>query len=304
MDVGGQAVIEGVMMRSPNYVSTAVRNNKGKIITKTQKFVSLTKKYQLLKLPFFRGIVSMFEMMKIGIKELVYSGNIADEEEDLSSTAVGITITVALLFALGLFVLLPYVLTTIAGISEDQTPVIFNAIDGVVKIIILIVYIAVISLMDDVKRVFQYHGAEHKSVNCFEDGKSLCVRNIKKYGTIHHRCGTSFIVIVFFIMLVLFSFVPSFVSWLFPTSLDMPFLLKRILLFSIRILFIFPVVAVSYEVLKLSNKYKDNIILALVSYPGRMIQKMTTKEPDDKQIEVAIHALKSVIKKEPKASIS
>jgi len=301
MDVGGQAVIEGVMMRSPKFVSTAVRDPKNKIIVKTERYKSLGEKYKILKIPFLRGIISMYEMMKLGIRELIYSGNIADEDDGLSNTAAGATVAIALLFALGLFVLLPYILTTFAGISEDNSPFTFNLVDGIIKLIILVVYIAAITLMDDVKRVFQYHGAEHKAVNCYEHKKKLTVSNVRKFDTIHHRCGTSFIVIVFFIMLVLFSVVPSIVDLVLPFAKDMSFLLRRILMFGIRLIFLFPVISISYEVLKLSNKYRSNPILGAIAYPGRLIQKMTTKEPDDSQLEVAISALKSVLKKESKA---
>jgi len=298
MDIGGQAVIEGVMIRSPKHVSVAVRDPKGKPVIKAYRFKSLGEKHKFFKLPFVRGVVSMYEMLRVGLKELVYSGNISsDEEEDLSDFAVTVTIGISLLFAVGLFVALPYILASFFGFAEEESPVLFNLIDGAIKIAILIGYIYAISLMDDIKRVFQYHGAEHKAVNCFEHGEKVTVKNAAKYTTIHKRCGTSFIVFVFLVMLLLFSVVPSLIEFFLPQVSSLSFIWRRVVYFSARLLLLAPVISISYEVLKITSKY-DNFIVNLLAVPGRMIQGLTTKEPDKKQLEIAVLAVNSALDKE------
>jgi uncharacterized protein YqhQ len=302
MDIGGQAVIEGVLLRSPHYLAIAVRKPDGTITTKIQRFVSLTKRYRILNLPVIRGIVSLYEMLRIGIKALMYSGEVAaDTEEKISPLAMILTVAVSLVFALGIFVALPYFLTTVAGFSEDSRPVIFNVIDGVIKIVLLIGYLYLISLMKDISAVFQYHGAEHKVVNCFEQGKPVTLTNANRYGTIHPRCGTSFIFIVIFIMILLFSLAPALVGHLFPASSTLPFWHKRLLLFGLRFLFLLPVVGISYELLKISSRYKDNWLVRILISPGLLIQRLSTKEPRKDQLEVAIAAIDALLKKEPSA---
>src|SRR3989338_1665088 len=193
LDVGGQAVIEGVMMRSKNHLVTAVRK-KVKIIYKKDKIRKKPKLYQFF---FIRGIVNLIEMLVIGIKTLNWSASQqTDEEEELSNWAIALTLIVAFALAIGLFLLLPYALTYLIGIKETSRPILFNIIDGIIKVAILILYVYLISLMKDIKRVFQYHGAEHKSVFCYEDNKKLTVENAEKYTTLHPRCGTAFLMIV------------------------------------------------------------------------------------------------------------
>jgi len=296
MDIGGQAVIEGVMMRSPKYYAVAVRKPDKKIKVKTERFRSLGEKHRILKWPFFRGIISMFEMLKLGINALVYSGNeTVEEEEKISSFGIFVTVLVSILFALALFLALPYFLTTIIGVSEDTNTVLFNIVDGLIKISILILYIYLIGLMKDVRTIFQYHGAEHKAVNCYEAGKPMTAKNAKKYTTAHPRCGTSFIMIVFFIMLVLFSFVPTAVKLIVPQIDSISFIARRLLLLGVRLLFVIPVIAISYEILKLSSRVKDNPLVRALIYPGIAIQKLTTREPNMKQLEVALRSLKAVL---------
>ncbi len=304
--VGGQAVIEGVMMKSPHYYSIAIRKPSGEITTKTEKYVSLTEKYKIFKAPFLRGIVSMWEMLKLGVKSLTYSANesVDEEEETLSDWAIFFTILVSMAFAVLLFVVIPYMIPKLIGVSEEETTLLFNLIAGIFKVIVFIGYVLAISLMDDIKRVFQNHGAEHMAVNCYESGKKLTVNNVKKYFTYHPRCGTSFIVIVLFIMIIVFSLIPSLINILFPAVNELGTVLKTIVFLLIRIMFIPLVAGISYEILKISSKYKDNLLTRAIAFPGRLVQGLTTKNPDDKQIEVAIKALKEVLKKEDRLKAS
>ena len=302
LNVGGQAVIEGVMMKSPNYYSIAVRKPDGRITKKTEEYVSLTQKYRVLGLPFFRGIVSMGEMLRLGIKSLTYSANEStdDEEETLSEWAIFVTIFFSMAFAILLFVFIPYMVPTLMGVSEEETTLLFNTIAGLMKVMIFVGYVYIISHMEDIRRVFQNHGAEHMAVNCYESGEKLTVKNVKKYVTYHPRCGTSFIVIVLLLMIVLFSLIPSLIQALFPSVMEIESFLKNLIFFGIRLMFIPIVAGISYEVLKLSANYRENLLMKAVAYPGKLVQGLTTRQPDDSQIKLAITALKEVLKKEAK----
>ena len=277
-NVGGQAVIEGVMMRNKNSVAVAtIKNNK--IKTKKIEFNSAAKKHKWLKWPFFRGVAGLIEMLVLGIKALVYSANeVEDEpEEKLSSKEIFFTMLLAILFTIGIFIVLPYFLT--GFISKDKG-VLFNIIDGILRIAIFLIYIIAISYMKDIKRVFQYHGAEHKAVNCYEHKKKLTVENCSKFTTVHRRCGTTFLIIVMAVSILVFSMIVS----------D-----KWYLRLGLRIILIPVITGISYEILKLAAKYKKSVTLNLLTYPGLMLQKLTTREPTKKQIEVAIKALKAVL---------
>ncbi len=287
MDIGGQAVIEGVMMRSKNYYSIAVRKPDGKTTLTSSPFKSITAKYPVLGLPFIRGVVSLVEMVVLGMKGITYSGNIAsgddDDEESISTWWFVITIILSLGLAVFLFKYLPLLAAQLINnrfLSSDSS-LLFSSIDGTAKIMIFVMYIAAISMWGEMRTVFQYHGAEHKSVHCYEAKKKLSVRNVKTFSTLHKRCGTSFIIIVLLLSIFVYAFIPNSVGFLYK-------LLYRLLLL--------PVIAgVSYEILKLGAKYPDNIFLDIVTAPGLWFQKMTTREPDDKQIRVAITALKKVL---------
>ena len=295
--IGGQAVLEGVMMRSPNYYATSVRNDKGNIVVQLKK----VKKYPaFFKLPFVRGIVNLIDMMVIGIKSLTWSANQIsdDEDEKLSNFQITLTLFVSIGFAILLFVALPYFLSTITGVKEEVSPILFNLIDGIIKIAVFIIYIYAISMIKDIKRVFEYHGAEHKTVYCYESGKPLTVKNVKKYSTKHPRCGTSFILIVLLISIAVFSLIPSIMTWIFPSFISLPFFLRKVMLFIIRILFLPLVASISYELLRFSGKHSKNKLVGIISYPGLLLQYITTKEPDNKQIEVAIKSMQLVINKE------
>ncbi len=295
--IGGQAVIEGVLMRNKEQIAIAVRNEKGKIILKKETVASITKKYPFLGWPFLRGIIAFFQMLIIGIKALTYSTNIAlgEKEEQLSAWEIAGLIGTSLLFSIAIFVLAPYIMTHLVGFDERVAPVTFNLIDGAIKMLLFVLYVAVIGYMEDIRRVFQYHGAEHKAVNCYEAGKELTVKNVKQFSTIHPRCGTSFIMFVMIVGIFVLSLIAPLTTAIVPAFSGFPFFVQKTILFLMRIVFLLPIASVSYEVLKLAGKYRTNKFLQLVNSPGMLIQKLTTKEPDDKMIEVAITSLKAVV---------
>ncbi len=284
--LGGQAVIEGVMMKGKGSIAIAVRK-KGKIIVKKEKFHSLTKKHKALGLPFIRGVISLFEMLKIGIKALEWSANEALDEENKSKESgkklswwhMALSLAIAILLALIIFKAVPLAITKYAlGIRNR---LLFNLTDGIIRIILFVIYIFTISLFKDVRRLFQYHGAEHKAVSCYEAGKKLTVGNAKKFSTSHPRCGTSFIVIVFLIAIIVFSLTPVKINFA--------------ALFFIRLMLLLPIISISYEALKLSAAMKNKLIFRIIIIPGLWFQAMTAREPADKQLEVALAALKQVI---------
>lgn len=297
--IGGQAVIEGIMLRKKDIYTVAVRNPKKKIIVTKHRIRDRRKGiFSIFKYPILRGMYSLFEMMDIGMRTLIYSSNISIDEKDekLSKNEVFWLISVSMLIAVGFFVVLPYVLTYLLGINEASKPVFFNFIDAVIKIVFFIIYIVAIARMKDIKRLFQYHGAEHKVVYCYEHGKQITVSNAKKYSCLHPRCGSSFIMLVITISIFMFSLIPLIVFSIFPSLSDIHPILRGIVFVCIRIVFMLPLIAgLSYELLKFTGLYSHNIISKVISWPGLMLQKLTTAEPDDKQIGVAIRAIEKLI---------
>lgn len=278
--VGGQAVIEGVMMRVKNKVNMAVKTPTDEIIQEKHYLNSLTEKNKFFKLPFLRGIIILFETLYIGIKLLYHSANFSAETEKdkISKKELIFSFLISIVIAIGLFVVVPYYA---AKYFNFESYIIFNFVDGIIKIIFFVLYVIIISLFKDVRRVFEYHGAEHKVVNAFENDEELEIENVRKYPTYHARCGTSFIVFVLIISIFVFSLIK-------PESSNLIKVLARIILI--------PVIAgISYEMLKLSSKLKDNIFSTIIKYPGYLIQKITTREPDDEQLKIAIIALKGCL---------
>jgi len=278
--IGGQAVIEGVMMKSDKKYSVATRGKDDKIKIKTEKFRSITEKSKLLKLPFIRGIFILIETLILGLKTLSYSANVVakEEGEEISKLSLILTMFFAIIIGIALFVALPLFLAKIVSRAEG---VVFNIIDGIFRLLIFLIYIGGISLLKDVKRVFQYHGAEHKAVNCYDAKRKLTVQNIKKFSTLHPRCGTAFLIIVLILSIFIFSLIISPNIWVKFIS---------------RIILIPVIAGISYELLKLSDKYRKSRFVWLLSLPGLAVQKITTREPDEKQIEVAIEAMKGLFK--------
>ena len=297
--IGGQAVIEGIMMRGPQKIATAVRKPDGEIEIE-EKPIGKVRKNKILKLPIIRGCINFFDSMILGIQSLMYSakffdldeeGNQANEEpgkfekwlneklgsEKATNAVIYFSVCISLIFSVGLFIMLPAV---IVGFLENliDNHILLTAAEGVVRICIFLIYMALVSRMNDIKRVFMYHGAEHKTINCYEHGEELTVENVKKHTRLHPRCGTSFLLIVMVISIVVFSFI----SWENPVTR----LLLRLALM--------PVVAgVSYEIIKFAGRH-DNKFTAAISAPGKWLQRITTNEPDDSQIEVAIIAFNAV----------
>lgn len=294
--VGGQAVIEGVMMRSPAFVTVSVRNEKGEIKSKDDPYLSITKRLKLLGLPFVRGVVGLFEMMFIGIKALNFSANVMVGEEDdadkskkqkiIEGVMLGSSFIFAIALSLFLFKFVPLWITDfLSSVYEPiKNSFLYNLIDGVLKTSFFILYIVIISLMPSIKRVFEYHGAEHKSIFTYEKGLPLTVENAKKQSRFHPRCGTSFILIVFMISILTYTLLPRDPD--FMTSF-----LQRLLLLPV-------IAAISYEFLKWSAKHFDNKWIRWATMPGLQFQHLTTREPDDKQLEVALHALNKALELE------
>lgn len=273
---GGQAVIEGVMIRSKKHMVTCVRQPNDEILTNVEEIKSVSERHKVLRLPFLRGIVALFETLYIGVKGLYFSANASlEEEEKLNPKEIVLTVVVALALAIFLFSVLPFLLTTPLGLGG----VVFNVAEGVIRLAILLLYLASISLVGEFKRVFQYHGAEHTAINAYEAGVELNVSNAKKFSRFHPRCGTSFIFIVALISILFFSIMP-----------DSGFFMKL----AYRILLIPVIGAVSYEVLKLSDRYKKSKIMKVLLAPGLGLQYLTTRKPDEKMIEVALEAVKKV----------
>ena len=271
--VGGQAVVEGVMMKYKDRIAVAVRNPNGKITVKKEKL-----KIKESKIPFIRGIVNLIIISYIGIKTLNYSSNARlGKEEKISTKEIISSLIFALVFAVILFKLLPLLASTYIDKMYHINNFFFNLLDGIIKIGLFVGYIYIISLNKDVYRVFQYHGAEHKAVACYESKKKLTVENTQKFRTEHKRCGTTFVFLVLFISIIVYMFIPK----------DYSLITKLVL----RILLLPVIASISYELLRLGARFSFMNILII---PGLLIQKLTTKQPDDKQVEVAIKALKAV----------
>jgi uncharacterized protein YqhQ len=289
INVGGQAVIEGVMMRAPRSVAIAVRRPNGEIVVRKELVVPLSERYPIVKLPILRGAVALFSSLIIGIKALNFSANEAmtEEEKDkegekgaggeLSSWAMAGTMAVAFGFGICLFFLFPLYMTKLLTPVIGDNNIVFNLVDGVIRVLVFIAYIYGISQMSDIKRVFQYHGAEHKSIFAYEAGEKLTIENVRRYSRLHPRCGTSFLLIVMLVSIAVFSLIPKL--W--------PFAFKA----GSRIILLPMIAGISYEFLKWSAKNDTNPLVKLIITPGLALQRLTTGEPDDAQLEVAIRSL-------------
>jgi uncharacterized protein YqhQ len=276
--IGGQAVIEGVMMKGPKKVAVAVRKPTGGIAVKVMPYSSATSHFPL-GLPFIRGIVFLFEMLALGMKTLLWSADQQmDEKESLSGGELTLTVVASLAIAIGLFLVVPYAAAWL--VVGKPTSLLFNLVDGIVRLLIFLAYIWVIGWAKDVKRLYEYHGAEHAAVNCFEADKPLTVANARRFSTIHPRCGTSLLAYVIGISIVVFSLIRTDVWYL-----NLFFRLLTV-----------PVIGgIGYELLRLSARYKENRLFWLLALPGRWTQRITTQRPDAKQLEVAIAALKKAL---------
>ncbi len=279
---GGQAVIEGVMMRGKHFWSLVVRKENQELVTDEGPVTSIAQKYPILGKPIIRGSVALIESLVFGVKCLTFSANVFAEEEagdELSLKELILTFGLAILLTVVFFIMLPAFIIRLIQSSITHN-VILNLIEGMIKISLFIMYIFAISFMKDIQRVFQYHGAEHRTINCYEAGEELTVENVQKYSSIHPRCGTNFLLITLFVSTFVFSF------------FGRPTFILRVLTH----LAILPIVAgLSYEVIRQAGKEKPLAIFRWLAAPGMALQLLTTKTPDDDQVEVAIAALEAVI---------
>jgi uncharacterized protein YqhQ len=281
--IGGQAVIEGVMMKSPSGWSVAVRSPKGDITHKTVKTRKLPK---ILTLPVLRGVVALFHALFIGIKAIEYSGNVAyqEEEKTLSAWSMGTSIAVAILLAIGLFIVLPLYATKVVGAAVQVVATnsfAFNLVDGILRVVVFLMYVSAIGLWKEMRKIYEYHGAEHKVIYAYEAGEDLTVENAKKYKPYHPRCGTSFLLIVMVTSIIVFTFIPKDWSFLYKA-------LSRLVLIPF-------IAGISYEILRASAKLQEHGFMRLITLPGLLLQRLTVREPDNGQIEVALSALREVL---------
>ncbi|WP_446898291.1 DUF1385 domain-containing protein [Clostridium sp. LBM24168] len=289
--VGGQAVIEGVMMRGLNGVATAVRKPDGEIVVDRKDSVPYNKRNRFLALPIIRGFVGLIESLVLGIITLNYSASFFEEEEQPSkfdnwfesvfkdksdNVLLGITVFISLGIAVILFFIFPTFLANIFKIFNVESSIVLNIIEGIIRVIIFLMYIYFIGKIPDINRLFQYHGAEHKTIFCYENEAELTPKNAKKFERFHPRCGTNFLFLVMIVSIILFSLTGWSNIW------------ERILF---RIILLPVVSGITYELIKWMGR-SHSILSKILAYPGLMLQKLTTREPDYKQLEVAIMALK------------
>ncbi len=302
--IGGQAVIEGVMMKNGDKYAVAFRKPDNEIEVDIQDYVSLGSRYKILRLPIIRGVVNFVESLVIGVKTLTYSASFYEEEEEekeknsknektdkkpkkektpeqqkkSDDLLMAGTVAFSLIFAVALFMMLPAFIVELLG-KVIKNHVLIAVIEGVIRLAIFIGYVVLISLMKDIQRVFMYHGAEHKTINCFEAGVSLTPENVKKYSRYHKRCGTSFLFIVMIISIFVFMFIKADTAWL------------RIL---IRLLLVPVIAGISYEFIMFAGK-SESKLAHILSVPGMWVQRLTTREPALDMIEVAIKSVEAVL---------
>jgi uncharacterized protein YqhQ len=285
--VGGQALIEGVMMRSPNYMAMAVRTPENRIVIRKKVFNSVMRKLKFLNIPVLRGGIHLIESMALGIDALMFSADQATSDERIEEQKTSLkdslmmwgTVAFSFVLSMGLFFYLPIILTDLV-VPAGEGSLVWNAVDGVFRVLMFVLYLWGISKLPDMARVFEYHGAEHKSIHAFENGKSLDADGSRPYTTLHPRCGTSFLFFVMLISIVVFSFLGR------PE--DIPDRLQRLA-------FVPLIGGLAYEAIKLSGKYGKAWFVRPAIWPGLMLQKITTSEPDDAQLTVAMAALKAVL---------
>lgn len=278
--IGGQAVIEGVMMRSPRWTSTAVRRPTGEVVTATDRVDSLLLRHRWLRAPIVRGAITLYEALVIGVRALLFSAREAlGEEQEQSPAAISVSVALGLALAIGLFFVLPAAMIRLLD-HYFATVYTLNIAEGAVRVSILIGYIALIGRLNHIRRVFAYHGAEHKAVNAYEGVATLEIQHVRSFSRFHPRCGTSFLLIVMIVAIIVFSF------------LGRPGLLLRI---TERVLLIPFVAGISYEIIRAGARYRWFRPLVV---PGIWLQRLTTREPDDMQLGVAIRALQEVLDRE------
>jgi uncharacterized protein YqhQ len=284
--IGGQAVIEGVMMRTPASLAVAVRKPNGDITVKTRTLTDPADRPKIVKLPIIRGIVTLFQAISLGVQALNFSANQALEEDDAQLGTFSLSLTILFAFGVGilLFVYVPLLMT---NLLKNIIPLVgtstllFNLIDGLIRIVIFLAYLVSISLIKDLRRVFEYHGAEHKTIYAYESGDPLTADTAQQYSTLHPRCGTNFLLIVMLMSILVFSVLRS----------DASFYMK----FLSRIVFVPLIAGISYEIIRFAAKRQHAAWVRWITLPGLYLQKITTKPPSDDQVAVAIQALQEVL---------
>lgn len=309
--VGGQAVLEGVMMRSPNSFTVSVRLGDGRIVLREDRWRSIWHRLRFLRWPLLRGSIVLTEAMWNGISSLTFSAHWAATEEDkkgeakpesaekpqfaekpLSDLAILGAIVVSFAFSIGLFVALPHALTALLGLTTESWQ--FHAVDGLIKIAILVGYVWGISFMPDIRRVFQYHGAEHMAIFTYENDLPLTVENARRFTRFHPRCGTSFLFMVLAISIFVFSVVFPFL----PKLPDWHPVLKNLVYILVKIPLLLPIAGISYEITRLSARFEKNVLLQIATRPGVWLQHITTRDPSDDQLEIALLSLKKCLWRE------
>ena len=291
--IGGQAVLEGVMMKNKDIYAVAVRKSDGEIVVNTQEYVGILNDSFLKNVPFIRGIFNFIDSLVLGMKALNYSADFFEDEEAKESGAdkvlnkvsggraeqifMAITLIFSVALSIGVFIALPYYLSTLFG-KYVRNRSLLNIIEGAIRIVIFLLYVLLISLMKDIRRVYMYHGAEHKCINCLERGRALYVRNVMRCSRLHRRCGTSFLLFVMFVSIILFFFI----------TVTNP--VYRVVL---RIALIPVVAGISYELIRFAGKH-DNVLVRILSAPGMLLQRLTTREPSEEMVEVAIQSVEAV----------
>jgi uncharacterized protein YqhQ len=276
--IGGQAVIEGVMMRGPKWIATAVREPSGEILVKKEPLTSITDRYPILKKPMLRGVVALAESLVYGLKSLSFSAQASGEEgEELTNKEIVMTMMFSLGLAILLFVIIPtYAAKYIHSAITDAR--LLNLLEGMLRLVIFLVYIVAISMMKDIQRVFQYHGAEHKTIHAYEAGVPLDAKHVQEFSTLHPRCGTNFLLIVMVVSIIMFAFLGWPELWIRIAS---------------RIILLPLVAGIAYEIIRFAGRSEQKWVACAIT-PGLWLQKLTTREPSDDQIEVAIRALEAV----------
>ena len=291
--IGGQAVLEGVMMKNKNKYAVAVRKPDGTITVNVQDFNDTIPGETIKKIPFVRGVFNFIDSLRLGMKSLNFSASFYEEEEggetgfdrfidkisggNTERFLSAVTTLISIVLAVGIFIVFPYFVADFFR-SFVRNESLMAVIEGALRIIIFLLYVTIIGRMKDIRRLYQYHGAEHKCINCIERGRPLTVNNVKRSSRLHKRCGTSFIFLVLFVSIVLFFFIRTDNIW------------QRVLY---RILLLPVVAGISYEIIRLAGRY-DNIFVNIISAPGMLIQRITTKEPGESMIEVAITSVQAV----------
>jgi uncharacterized protein YqhQ len=288
--VGGQAVIEGVMMRSPRSMAVAVRRPNGEIVVKRERLNFFSEKKLFSKLPLVRGVMNLLSALVLGMKALNFSANQSlegDEEKEMSSWTMGLTFTFALCFGIFLFFLIPLFLTKwlrFAIPMVSTSGILFNLVDGILRLMIFLAYLWGISFFKEIRRIFQYHGAEHKSIFAFESGERLMPDRVKGYSHLHPRCGTSFLLIVMVVSILVFALIPHQLSFGYKVAS--------------RVVFIPLIAGLAYEIIRFADQKRDRKSVQYFIKPGLWLQRMTAREPSEDQIEVALRALQEVLELE------